>query len=91
MDQATKLTRMQQFYLDTISNERKECSARWLAFHYYTSIGSHKPVASRDSFGHISASYRTCRKLVALGLIQEIIYKSASGYSDVMYAKKINH
>ncbi len=81
---------MQSFFLDAINNSDNEVNPSYLANLYYTSIGKNRYSASRDSFGQTSASYRTCRKLVSLNLIQEVRYKTRGGYSYVMY-KSLNN
>lgn len=81
------LTPMQRFFRDTIYNSSEEFSPCYLARLYYMSIGKQCWAASRDSFGQTSAAYRTCRKLVAMGLIKGITYKTSGGYSYNMYQR----
>lgn len=45
-------------------------------------------VSSRDSFGTTSAGYRSARKLVELGLAEEIVEHTHGGYTCLSYTPK---
>lgn len=79
------LTKMQRFFLDTISKSDKALNANYLSVLWYESIGKRRYVASRDAFGQTSAAYRTCRKLASLNLIREIHHKTSGGYSYSLF------
>lgn len=82
------LTKMQSFFLETINNSDEEVNPCYLAHIYYESIGQRRHSASRDSFGQTSAAYRTCRKLHDLGLIEQVMHKTAGGYSYITFKPK---
>lgn len=84
-----QLTEMQAAFLALINTEQKPVHASYIANKYYEAIGGRRPVASRDALGQTSAAYRTCRKLVALGLIEETPYKE-HGYKSPRYQSLSN-
>lgn len=45
-------------------------------------------ISSRDSFGTTSAGYRSARKLVELGLAEEIVERTHGGYTCLSYTPK---
>jgi hypothetical protein len=69
-----KLTEMQQFALDKLKREKKDVSANGLAHDWAVHKTGRARVSSRDRFGYTSASYRTMRKLVELGLAEHAGY-----------------
>ena len=84
-----KLTEMQTFFLNKINNSGTEhVSPNYLGVLWYEHKGIHRCAASRDSFGQTSAAYRTCRKLIELGLIRKHNGETASGWSYFDVSKK---
>ncbi len=67
-----ELTEMQQFFLSAINaSEYDELNPGYLSVLWCEHKGKRRGVDSRDSFGHTTAAYKTCRKLTALGLIKQ--------------------
>jgi hypothetical protein len=84
----SSLTEMQAFYFTIINKSNVEMSPGYLSVIYYESKGKRSGCASRRAFGQTSASYRTCRKLVSMNLINENIRRSSCGYINVTYSSK---
>jgi hypothetical protein len=83
-----ELTEMQSFFLNEINNKDGEMmSPNYLAVRWYEHKGKHRCAGSRDSFGQTSSAYRTCRKLIELGLVEVHNNKTVGGYRYILVSK----
>jgi hypothetical protein len=83
-----QLTPMQEFFLQEMKRHGKPMSPNHLSVLWYSYIGKHRNADSRSNFGKTSAAYRTCRKLVELGLANQITEKTSGGYTNLDFSAK---